>query len=188
MSIVIILLIALVALAAYAVLKRSNRKLHSHWSQLMPGLNYTAKEFYARLATELKSHNVEGIVTKEVSIIEGGIFSSNRLYLKVAWKDYEYVVCFAPFGNGCFVSWWLWHTPNGSELILSSIPSYGKLLNQAFSPMTYYRHDTASMFLTYSQGIVHKVLDELALEQNIKALPEYQRKPLQITNGLANAN
>ena len=188
MKFIIILIILAVIGIAYAIFKRVNRTLHSHWSQLMPGLNYTAKKFYARLAKELKSHNVEGIVTKEVSISEGGIFSSNRLYLKVAWKDYEYVVCFAPFGNGCFVSWWLWHTPNGSELILSSIPSYGKLLNQAFSPMTYYRHDTASMFLTFSQGIVHKVLDELALEQNIKALPEYQRKSVQDTNSVANAN
>ena len=171
-------IVFLVVLIYYG-LKGNNRQLNNHWSQYLVGLRFSTKEFYEKLKTVLQSHEVSNLKIEEVSLSEGGITSSKRLYLRLIWDDLQYDICFAPFGNSdSFVSWWLWRVPTGLELIFGSIPIAGPILNQIFFPQTYYRVDTSNMFMTFAQSKVLKILDEIMKEQNITALPEHERYPI----------
>lgn len=166
-------------LLLYKIFKADSRKLQNNWSQYIDKMQFSTTEFYNRLQKEIASSNVEKLLTENVTLSEGGITSSNRLYFRVNWNDFQYDICFMNFGNSAsFVSWWLWRTPTGLELIFSAIPFLGVWLNRFFFTETYYRIDSANSFMTFTQSKVLKVLDEIIKEQNITALPEFERFPM----------
>jgi hypothetical protein len=119
------------------------------------------------------SHQVEGLIFNEVSLNIGNAFSSKRVYLRVSWNNYYYDLCLAPFGDGSFVSWWLFDTTSASKNILSRIP----IVSQFFNDNTYYKADTSSMFMAYAQNSVLAVLDEITKETGIR-ISELDRKPI----------
>ena len=173
------LFIVFICLIIYKAFKADSRQLQNNWSQYLDGMRFQTLEFYERLQKELKLCAVEDLEIEQVSLSEGGLMSSNRLYLRVSWQDFQYDVCFAPFGNSaCFISWWLWRTPSGLELIFSAIPIFGAILNRIFFPETYYRIDSANSFMNFAQSKVLKIMDEIIKEQNITALPEFERYPM----------
>lgn len=175
----VILFIVIFGVLIYYGIKGNNRQLNNHWSRYVVGLRFSTMEFYEKLDKALLSHELENLYTEEISLSEGGVLSTKRLYLRVSWNDLQYDVCFAPFGNSdSFISWWLWRTPSGLELIFGSIPIIGVILNRIFFPETYYRVDTSNMFMTFAQSKVLKILDDIMKAQNITALPEYERYPL----------
>jgi hypothetical protein len=96
----------------------------------------------------------------------------------VKWKDYQYDICAAPFGNGFFVSWWLLYRDSIWKIIISKIPFIGRWIARTLFPITYYRIDTASMFMTYAQSSVLKVIDDITNNKGVSALTKDERKPL----------
>ena len=66
------------------------------------------------------------------------------------------------------------------EGILSDriLPFVGNYLAHAFFPITYYSIDTSSMFLTYAQSSVLKVIDDITNEKGVRSLTESERKPI----------
>lgn len=159
-----------------AFLRKTQEELHSHWAQLLSGFKFSTKEFYKLLEKEMQNHEVDDLSFEEVSLKTGSIFSSERLYLRVKWEDFRYDLCFAPFGDGCFVSWWLIYETSGFEILLAKIPFIGGWLRHAFYRQTYYKIDTASMFMTYSQHSVLAVIDEITKASGIR-LTEAERRP-----------
>jgi hypothetical protein len=159
-----------------ALLRSPQEELHSHWAQLLSGFKFSTKEFYNLLREEMQSHEVHNVAFEEVSLKTGSIFSSERLYLRVKWQDFRYDLCFAPFGDGCFISWWLIYETSEIEVILSKIPFIGGWLRHAFYRPTYYKIDTASMFMTFSQHSVLTVVDEITKTSGIR-LTEAERRP-----------
>jgi len=144
---------------------------------MLPEFKHSTQDFYTQLKTELESHGIENVRIKEKNISTGGMLSKQRLYLHVKWKEYHYDCCFAPFGKGTFVSWWLYTEVQGGEKILGKIPFLGKYLVQSFYPITYYRYDTASMFMGYAQSSVLKVIDEITKETGFR-VNDNDRKPI----------
>lgn len=178
MDIVIIVIICLIGLLFAFYLTVDERRLHAHWNQLLDGLKYSTKDFYQLLEEELQKHNITGLIAVEQEYQEGNSFSASRLYLHVVWKEYRYDICFAPFGNGMFVSWWMYSEPSGFERFLYGIPGIGESLAHSLYPYTYYRIDTADMFMTYAQKSVLTVVDKIMKEQNLRLIPENDRKPV----------
>jgi len=166
----------LIIILIIALLRTPQEELHSHWAQLLSGFKFSTQEFYKLLEKEMQSHEVTELSFEEVSLKTGSIFSSERLYLRVKWQDFRYDLCFAPFGDGCFVSWWLIFETSEFELIISKIPFIGGWLRYAFFRPTYYKIDTASMFMTYSQQSVLSVIDEITKASGIR-LTEAERRP-----------
>ena len=80
--------------------------------------------------------------------------------------------------NGTFISWYLFTEKTGFELLISKIPFVGNYLAQAFFPVTYYSIDTSSMFLTYAQSSVLKVIDTITNDKGVRSLTESERKPV----------
>lgn len=174
-----IIIFLFLGLLLYKIFKADSRKLQNNWSQYIDKMQFSTDEFYNRLQKEIASANIEHLLTENVTLSEGGITSSNRKYFRVNYKDFQYDVCFMNFGNSAaYISCWLWRTPTGFELIFSAIPFFGIWLNRFFFTETYYRIDSANSFMHFIQSKVLKVLDEIIKEQNITALPEFERYPM----------
>ena len=151
---------------------------HSHWNTLIDNFEYSSKEFYERLKTELESHGITKISIEETTYKEGGIMSHSRLYLRATWKNYQYDICGAKFGHGFFVSWWLQYKDPSGKIFISKLPFVGERLAKIFFPITYYRIDTASMFMSYAQSSVLKVIDDITNNKGVRSLTEDERKPV----------
>lgn len=155
------------------------KQYHSNWNTLIDNFDFSTRDFCLRLAEELKSNGVAGLKINDVFISEGiKAFSRRRLYLRVQWRNYEYNVCAAKFGNGFFVSWWLLYRNSIWKILIARIPVVGDWLAMKLYPITYYSVDTASMFMTYAQRSVLKVIDEITKEKGVRTLTESERKPI----------
>jgi hypothetical protein len=170
-------LFILLILVIISFLRTPKEDYHSNWAQLLSGVKFSTKEFYRLVQSEMQSHEITNLSFEEVSLKTGSIFSSERLYLRVRWKEYYYDLCFAPFGDGCFVSWWLIFETSSEEEFLTKIPFVGEWIRRAYYRKTYYKIDTASMFMTYAHHSVLKVIDEITKETGIR-LSELERKPI----------
>lgn len=151
---------------------------HSNWNTLIDKFDYSPKEFYRRLKIELESHGITKMTINEVYIKEGGMMSYSRVYLRVVWKDYQYEVCGCKFANGFFISWWLLYKDSIGKILISKLPFIGLWIANKLYPVTYYRIDTASMFMTYAQNAVLKVIDDITNEKGVRVLTENERKPV----------
>ncbi len=172
------LFILLAVILVLALIGKPKNELYAHWNHLLDDFKYSTKDFYEKLTQELSSRGIENVKITDKSISEGGMFSSNRLYLRIKWKEYVYDCCCAPFGTGTFISWWLFAEQRKRESFLAKIPLIGNWLLKLFFPITYYRLDTASMFMTYAQSSVLKVIEEITQDKGVRALTEDERKPI----------
>lgn len=172
---------SLYGLIAFLILKSifsaSLKSYHSRWNTLMDNFNFSTKEFYKLLKEELENQGIKRIKMEQVSLKEGNAFSSRRSYLRCSWKDYQYDICGAPFGNGFFISWWLLYKNSFGQILISKIPFVGGWLARKLYPVTYHKIDTASMFMSYAQAAVLKVIDDITKSQGIRSLSEQERKP-----------
>jgi hypothetical protein len=151
---------------------------HSNWNTLIDNFDYSSREFYTQLKEELELHGVTNITIREKNLKEGSILSASRIYLRATWKEYQYDICGANFGNGFFISWWLLYKNSIGKILISKIPFIGKWLAKKLYPVTYYRIDTASMFMSYAQSSVLKVIEDITNEKGVRALTETERKPI----------
>lgn len=174
--------IAIYGIVAFLFLKfifsKTLKNYHSRWNTLIDSFEYSPKEFYKRLKTELESHGVTRISINETTHKEGGMMSHSRLYLRATWKDYQYDICGAKFGHGFFVSWWLLYKDSIGKILISKIPFVGGWLARKLYPVTYYRIDTASMFMSYAQSSVLKVIEDITNNKGVRALTEAEKKPV----------
>lgn len=159
------------------LIRKPREDYHSNWAQLLSGFKFSTKEFYELVQNEMQSHEINGLSFENVSLKTGNVFSGERLYLRVKWQEYYYDLCFAPFGDSCFVSWWLIFETEEMEILLSKIPFIGSWLRYTFYRPTYYKIDTASMFMTYTHHCVLAVIDEITKNTGIR-LTELERKPI----------
>lgn len=154
------------------------KNYHSSWNTLIDDFKFSTKDFYGLLEKELKSNGISGVKISTVSLKEGSVLSSKRLYLRMEWRDFQYDICGAPFGKGFFISWWLLYKNSIAQVVVSKVPFLGSWLVKKLYPETYYKIDTASMFMTYAQSSVLKVIDEITKDKGIRSLSEVERKPI----------
>lgn len=172
-----IILVLLSLLLIIALFRKGIPTLNSHWNTLLGEFTFSTQEFYELLEEQLHSHGISKISISKKNISIGNALFGKRLYLRVKWKNYTYDCCCAPFGKGTFISWYLYSNKTGTELLLSKIPFIGNFLVNTFFPITYYTIDTASMFMTYCQSSVLKVIDDITNEKGLR-LSENERKPI----------
>ncbi|MFY0630011.1 MAG: hypothetical protein JXR05_06490 [Flavobacteriaceae bacterium] len=159
------------------VFKKRTKDSHSHWNTLLDNFSYSTEEFYELLKKELNSHGIKGMEMSNKNLCEDGMCLTKRRYLRVSWKDYEYFICAAPFGNGFFVSWSLIYNDSPLKTFIAKIPFVGQWIADKLFHITFYKRDTASMFMTYAQQSVLKVIDDVTKEKGVR-LSEQDRKPI----------
>lgn len=76
-----------------------------HWSTLVEGLQEPPLEFYASVEAAIAKRNIPDAAFERVEYREGGAFSGLR-HLRIRRHREIFDVCAAPFGNGCFFSYW----------------------------------------------------------------------------------
>jgi hypothetical protein len=64
------------------------------------------------------------------------------------------------------------------SVAVQELPGIGWLYRTFFKPPTYYRHDTAEMFLGAVHGAVLEVMDCLTTQKGVRAMTEFERKPV----------
>ncbi|WAC06734.1 MAG: hypothetical protein OS130_10790 [Thermodesulfobacteriota bacterium] len=150
----------------------------SHWHHLIEGLQDSPQRFYASLEGAISRRQIPGTELSRIDYREGGIFSAKREYFRVRRGEYVFDICAAPFGNSFFVSWWLGELMGCLWGFFAAIPVLGVLMMRAFRPETYYRLDTALMFQELVNSAVLEVVDEITKAKGIRALSEFERKPI----------
>jgi len=159
-----------------ALFKKNKGQYHSHWSYLIPDFKYSTEEFYEKLKKGVVQNKIDKCQSRVVMEKEGNAFSASRKYFKISWKEYDFYMCAAPFGNGFFLSWWLFYKFRKREIIVASIPFLGPALLQKFFPVTMYRLDTAIMFMEYCHEVMLSEVDSITETSGIR-LAEESRKP-----------
>jgi hypothetical protein len=92
------------------------RQPSGHWSTLVEGLQASPQECYAAIEEAIRRREIPDVRTSRVTFKEGGVLSSERIYLRVGRKMLGFDICAAPFGNGFFFSWWQGELPQSNFL------------------------------------------------------------------------
>jgi hypothetical protein len=175
-SIAILLAIGLVTL--WVLRKLRKKHYHSHWRILIEGLEYSPQVFYQSLKAHLFERQIPEIQSDFVTLSERHFFSSRRRYLRVSYRDFFVDICLAPFGKATFCSWWCIYRPSLAQYIVSFIPIIGGWLEKSLFPVTYYKIDTASMFMTATHYAILGLIDEISQDKGIKPITIEDRKPI----------
>ena len=83
----------------------------NHWIDFVDGFGFPPSEFYAAVERELAALQVPSMEISRVEFAEGGILSSQRVYLRMIRERLAFDICAAPFGTGFFFSCRTVHTP-----------------------------------------------------------------------------
>ena len=158
----------------------STTEVLSQWNTLIENFNASPQAFYAEVTKAIEKRQMPDAKISRISFNESHFLSSRREYLRISCEnDFYFVVCGAPFGTGFFVSWWLLQPPAGCLVqLFSGFPLLSGLARAMVKPWTYYRMDTATMFRTATHQAVLEVVDAITQTQNLKMLPEAERKPV----------
>jgi hypothetical protein len=127
----------------------------SHWSHFFQSFTISAKDFYTVAEKIIASHNMPHTEVKRVEHKEGGIFSSNREYLRIKHGKLVFDVCAAPFGTDFFISWWLYETEGTATSLLKNT-AVGGFLKAREKARTFYQADEEAMF----RSCVHECILE----------------------------
>lgn len=151
----------------------------SHWQHGMEGLTYSSDLFYAEIEQAISQHNLYDVRVERVNLREGGILSARREYLQIRRGDYVFHVCGAPFGNTFFISSWLGYIESGFWAWLGGFPFVGFIVRWLIKRPTYYRIDSAQMFLTITHAAVTQALDSACFLRGTRMLTDAERTPVQ---------
>ncbi len=157
--------------------KGTDIEIFSHWSTRLEGLTFTPSEFYKLLQQAVEDKQPDHTKISTFDWKEGSILSAKRIYLRVKRREHVFDVCFAPFGAGTFVSWWLGETQTFLLRFLSTIPFIGPMIISFIRPMTYFRIDSAHMFQSLVHSAVLEVIDSITTEKGLRKLTADERKP-----------
>jgi len=87
-----------------AMQRLNSRKaeVFTHWGTAIPGIHFSAKEFYDKLEREIRAREWPGVEVLHVPYSEAGYFSHTRDYLRVLRQRQVFDICAATFGKDYF--------------------------------------------------------------------------------------
>lgn len=177
-NLIIILILLPFILIIYLIFFKRIKIVHSNWNVLVDDFKYSTVDFYKLFKEEMKTTKVNGISYQDVNLSEGvkGV-SRKRKYLRLEWGKYRFDVCAAPFGRGMFFSWWVIYKLPFLYILFYIIPLIGPGIAKSLFPFTYYKYDSAMMFMKYAHAVTLSVVDSITTESGVRILTEDERKP-----------
>lgn len=177
-NLIIVLILLPFALTIYVLFFKQIKIVHSNWNSLTDDFKYSTVDFYKLFKEEMKTTKVKGILYQDVNLSEGVVgISRKRKYLRLEWQKYTFDVCAAPFGRGMFFSWWVIYKMPFLYTLFYMIPLIGLGIARILFPFTYYKYDSATMFMKYAHAVTLSVIDSITTEQGVRILTEDERKP-----------
>ncbi len=172
------IVVFLAIIIVFAMTKSSKlNNPHSNWNTLLDNFSHSTEDFYELLKQELRDRGIKNIKTRDKNLNQDSIGFIKRKYLQIIWRDYEYYICAGPFGKGFFVSWHLGYKNSSFQIFITKIPFVGSWLADRLFHTTFYKRDTASMFMTYTHQSVLKVIEDITKEHGVR-LTEQEKKPI----------
>ena len=159
------------------IFRRQKKDFHSHWNGLIPDFHFSTEEFYNRLKQEITEKGVHKIKLKTVLHKQGNELYPSRRYLRAEWKGLQCDMCFAQFGNSSFASWWVVTKTPLSKIVVTRLPLFGGWLAKNLFPITFYKIDTASMFMRLTHDAVLNVIDDITRDAGFRFNND-ERKPI----------
>lgn len=150
---------------------------HSHWQTAVPDFKFSSIKFYELLQQKIQSNQIKGLKISKTTLRENTIVSPYRIYLKVTWHELEYNICCAWAVNSTFFSSWLLLKNSLFQKLILKIPFIGNWLFNKLYPLTFYKHDTTSIFMSYIHNALLSVVDEIIKDTGTR-LSEQQRTPI----------
>lgn len=170
--------VAFIALIIYLLFFKRIKIKHSHWNVLIDDFKYSTVDFYKLFKEEMRQTEVKGISYSNINLSEGVQgFSSRRRYHRLEWSKYQFDHCAAPFGRGMFFSWWVIYKLPLLYVLFYIIPIVGPRIARFLFPFTYYKYDSATMFMTYAHKVMLSVIDSITTENGVRILTADERKP-----------
>jgi hypothetical protein len=137
---------------------------------------FSSQQFYTVLEEKIKQREMPSLTVSRVIHKEGGLFSSDRIYLRIARGHLIYDVCAAPYGNGFFVSSWQGKTLHLRRRLIAAIPVFGEKLEKAFYSQTYFQADTEAMFHGGVHSCLQSAIDTLTASYGIRPITEADKR------------
>ena len=94
-----------IAKAGDLAMRRMNSQkadIFTHWVALVPGIHFSAQDFYAKVENEVRARLWPGVEFLRVLHTEAGLFSHKREYLRVLRQRQVFDLCAASFGKDYF--------------------------------------------------------------------------------------
>ncbi|MEO8886669.1 MAG: hypothetical protein ABI367_11440 [Mucilaginibacter sp.] len=142
--------------------------VHNHSYQHFEDLQMSAEEFYAMLEKMIKEYEYPDITLSRRKLKEGGLLSSNRIYLCISREYLNYYVCAAPYGRSFYISWWLQEDAHTASNVAEKVPLIGKAIAQRMEDKTYYQLDTELMFIQSISSIVRKAVEKVKADHGFR--------------------
>ncbi len=83
-------------------LNSSRAEVFSHWGTVLPGIQFSAQEFYAKIEAVIRERQGPGVEFLRVQHSEAGLLSHRREYLRVVLQRQVFDVCASGFGKDYF--------------------------------------------------------------------------------------
>lgn len=96
---------SVIAKSADLAMRRLNSRqaeVFTHWGAIVPGIHFSAQEFFAQLETAIRAHQWPGVELLRVAYTEAGLLSAQREYLRVIRQRQVFDVGASPFGQDFF--------------------------------------------------------------------------------------
>jgi len=84
--------------------KQNTDEVLNHWIASADGFTYSPHDFYKLVQQQLEAIEVPGLEISRVEYAEGGVLSSQRIYLRLIRERLAFDICAAPFGSRYFFS------------------------------------------------------------------------------------
>jgi hypothetical protein len=111
-------------------LNSRSAEVFSHWGAALPGIQFSAQDFYAKLEAAIRSREWPGVEFLRVHYSEAGPLSHKREYLRVIRQRQVFDVCAASFGQD--YSFTLREAVIKAQLTLTATPARALLTFQEF--------------------------------------------------------
>jgi hypothetical protein len=172
----ILTLLILIYMVIRIIRNMNIKNVHSHWHHMFDTRPITPLEFYQSLKKAINDKGIDKVYFESITHTEYGLFSANREYLRVTYREYKVDICAAPFGKEAFfVSWWLGDAGTPIRDILVTIPWIGKL----FLPRekTFFEQDTEIMFKEITATCVKETIEQMTSEKGTRITDNIDWKP-----------
>lgn len=91
--------------------KSVGNEIVEHWYSLVAGQQFSTKEFYDHIESEIHAQRVPALQAERVDLSEGGVLSDKREYLRMERERIRFDICAAPVGVNYFFSYRFYRVP-----------------------------------------------------------------------------
>lgn len=139
--------------------------VHGRWQERFDNLQISVSDFYDVLTTVICEHNIQGVRFSKVTRSEGGFFTPRRECLRITYRGDIYDVCVAPFGSGCYISWWQFEKRG----IVGDLLRRSKTIETILDTKPEYHTDAVKVFKEIIHSSIHQSLEHLTTPKGLRS-------------------